>query len=108
VLLSASVWFQRLILKCDALLSIVAVNFNLRRCIVAWQAMPVLCHFIISPRGQRLLRGARVLELGAGIGVPGLLAGRVCKELTLAGRCSLTPGESRVDRAWFTLFKSML
>ena len=38
---------------------------------VAWQAMPVLCYFILSERGQQLLRNARVMELGAGIGVPG-------------------------------------
>ena len=50
---------------------------------VAWQAMPVLCHFILSAVGQRLLTSARVLELGAGIGVPGLLAGRVCREVIL-------------------------
>lgn len=50
---------------------------------IAWQAMPVLCHFILSEMGRRLLQNARVLELGAGIGVPGLLAGRVCKELIL-------------------------
>ena len=50
---------------------------------VAWQAMPILCQFILSPRAQSLIKGARVIELGAGIGVPGLLAGRVCGELTL-------------------------
>jgi Ran GTPase-activating protein (RanGAP) involved in mRNA processing and transport/predicted nicotinamide N-methyase len=50
---------------------------------VAWQALPILCHFILSERGQRLMRDSRVLELGAGIGVPGLLAGRVCKEVVL-------------------------
>ena len=50
---------------------------------VAWQAMPVLCHFILSSEGQALLKGSRVLELGAGIGVPGILAGRTCAELVL-------------------------
>lgn len=50
---------------------------------VAWQAMPVLCHFILSERGQQLIQNARVMELGAGIGVPGLLAARVCRELIL-------------------------
>lgn len=50
---------------------------------VAWQAMPILCHFILSPAGQKLLESARVVELGAGIGVPGLLAGRSCAELVL-------------------------
>lgn len=50
---------------------------------VAWQAMPILCHFILSPAGQKLLASARVVELGAGIGVPGLLAGRSCAELVL-------------------------
>ena len=50
---------------------------------VAWQAMPMLCHFILSSEGQALLKGSRVLELGAGIGVPGILAGRTCAELVL-------------------------
>ena len=50
---------------------------------VAWQAMPVLCEFILSSRGRQLLTSARVLELGAGIGIPGLLAGRVCTELII-------------------------
>jgi Ran GTPase-activating protein (RanGAP) involved in mRNA processing and transport len=45
--------------------------------------MPILCHFILSSQGQNLLKGSRVLELGAGIGVPGILAGRVCAELVL-------------------------
>ena len=50
---------------------------------VAWQAMPVLCEFLLSLRGRQLLTSARVLELGAGIGIPGLLAGRVCTELII-------------------------
>ena len=50
---------------------------------VAWQAMPVLCEFILSSRGRQLLTSSRVLELGAGIGVPALLAGRVCRELII-------------------------
>ena len=45
--------------------------------------MPVLCEFILSSRGRQLLTSARVLELGAGIGIPGLLAGRVCTELII-------------------------
>tara|TARA_B110000977_G_scaffold158602_1_gene202178 strand:- start:21042 stop:22967 length:1926 start_codon:yes stop_codon:yes gene_type:complete len=45
--------------------------------------MPILCHFILSSQGQNLLQGSRVLELGAGIGVPGILAGRTCAELVL-------------------------
>ena len=35
---------------------------------VAWQAMPVLCEFLLSSRGRQLLTSARVLELGAGNG----------------------------------------
>ena len=50
---------------------------------VAWQAMPVLCEFILSSMGRQLLTSSRVLELGAGIGVPALLAGRVCRELII-------------------------
>ena len=46
--------------------------------------MPVLCYFILSPEGKELLDRARVLEVGAGIGVPGFLAGRCCQQLHLS------------------------
>jgi predicted nicotinamide N-methyase len=45
--------------------------------------MPILCQFILSDEAQQLLADARVLELGAGVGVPGMLAGLVCRELVL-------------------------
>ena len=45
--------------------------------------MPILCQYLLSVEGQRLLQDARVVELGAGVGVPGILAGRSCSELIL-------------------------
>lgn len=41
---------------------------------VPWPALTVLGHFLGSGRGRVLCRGAHVCELGAGVGVPGLLA----------------------------------
>ncbi|KAG8459695.1 hypothetical protein KFE25_003147 [Diacronema lutheri] len=51
---------------------------------VPWLACFPLCDFVQSPAGQALLSGhPRVLELGAGVGLPGLLAGRRASELRL-------------------------
>jgi len=50
---------------------------------VPWQAMPLLCYWVLSEPARVLLSGARVLELGAGVGVPGLLAGRWCSAVVL-------------------------
>lgn len=50
---------------------------------VPWQAMPLLCYWVLSSPARALLTGARVLELGAGVGVPGLLAGRWCSSVVL-------------------------
>ena len=44
---------------------------------VAWRALPTLCAYLASNAGQRLVRERRrVLELGAGLGTPGLLCWR--------------------------------
>jgi len=44
---------------------------------VAWRALPTLCAYLASSTGQRLVRERRrVLELGAGLGTPGLLCWR--------------------------------
>jgi hypothetical protein len=59
-----------------------------------WPAMPLLCYWVLSPQGAALLAGSRVLELGAGVGVPGLLAGRFCSRLVLTGS-SLHPARER-------------
>ena len=50
---------------------------------VLWPAAPLLCYFLLSDAGRRLVQGMSVLELGAGVGIPGLIAGRVCKSLVL-------------------------
>jgi predicted nicotinamide N-methyase len=50
---------------------------------VLWPAAPLLCYFLLSDAGRRLVQGVSVLELGAGVGIPGLIAGRVCKTLVL-------------------------
>ena len=50
---------------------------------VLWPAAPLLCYFLLSDAGRRLVQGMSVLELGAGVGIPGLIAGRVCKTLVL-------------------------
>ena len=41
---------------------------------VPWPALTVLGHFLASERGGALVRGQSCLELGAGTGLPGLLA----------------------------------
>lgn len=51
---------------------------------VPWLACVPLCEFLASEAGCALLAGRpRVLELGAGVGLPGLLAGRAASELRL-------------------------
>ncbi len=45
--------------------------------------MPMLCYFLLSEAGSGIVCGKSVLELGAGIGVPGLIAGAICDRLTL-------------------------
>ena len=41
---------------------------------VVWPAAPVLAYFLLSDEGQNLTSGRDVIELGAGVGIPGLLA----------------------------------
>lgn len=49
-----------------------------------WLACLPLCEFLVADRGQALLAARpRVLELGAGVGLPGLIAGRAASELRL-------------------------
>ncbi|KAJ1640587.1 hypothetical protein T492DRAFT_926827, partial [Pavlovales sp. CCMP2436] len=52
---------------------------------VPWLACMPLCEYLASEPGRRLLAGRpRVFELGAGVGLPGLLAGRSASELRLS------------------------
>lgn len=51
---------------------------------VLWPAAPLLCYFLLSDAGRRLLNGTSVLELGAGVGIPGLIAGQTCHTLVLS------------------------
>mmetsp|Transcript_13806 Transcript_13806/g.43706 ORF Transcript_13806/g.43706 Transcript_13806/m.43706 type:complete len:190 (+) Transcript_13806:119-688(+) len=44
---------------------------------VPWSAMPLLALFLTSDEGTQLVRGKRVVELGSGVGVPGMLAAAV-------------------------------
>jgi len=48
-----------------------------------WPAAIILCNFLASPEGIKLLSGKRVLELGAGVGLCGLLASRYCEEVVM-------------------------
>ena len=41
---------------------------------VAWPALTVIGHYLTAPAGTALVKGQHCVELGAGIGVPGLLA----------------------------------
>ena len=52
----------------------------------AWSAMPLLCYFLLSTNGRQLLHSKDIIELGSGLGVPGLLAARhlSCKNVTLS------------------------
>lgn len=52
--------------------------------VALWPAASVLCSFLLSPQGQKLIQGRSVLELGSGIGLPGLLAAKSCAALTLS------------------------
>ena len=50
----------------------------------AWRGLGLLVDFLLTPQGKHLCaEAAHVLELGAGLGVPGLLAGREAARLTL-------------------------
>ena len=50
----------------------------------AWRGLGLLVDFLLTSDGERLCSEAtHVLELGAGLGVPGLLAGRTAARLTL-------------------------
>ena len=66
---------------CDALDS-ASTDFDLTGQIV-WMVSRVTAHYI-AREGERLLAGARVLELGAGAGLVGLVASRWARELTLS------------------------
>ena len=50
---------------------------------IPWAAMPILCYYLLSPVGHTLLANSSVIELGAGVGVPGIIAARSCASLTL-------------------------
>jgi len=57
-----------------------------------WPAAIILCNFLSSPEGVKLLSGKRVLELGSGVGLCGLLASRYCEEVLI------TDGDEEVTR----------
>jgi len=50
---------------------------------VLWPGAPILGYFLLSDEGQRLIRGKDVAEVGAGIGIPGLLALRHANSVSL-------------------------
>ena len=52
----------------------VAQEFEGSEAVVVWDAALVLAHFLEFNRGSLELRGKRVLELGAGTGIVGLVA----------------------------------
>lgn len=57
---------------------------------VVWPAAPILAYFLLSDRGMRLIEGRSVIELGAGVGIPGIL----CRHF--ATRVVLTDHNSKV------------
>lgn len=38
---------------------------------VVWPGATIISHFLLSQRGRQLIEGRNVLELGAGVGIPG-------------------------------------
>ncbi|CAM9658550.1 unnamed protein product [Choristocarpus tenellus] len=57
---------------------------------VVWDAETILAHFLDQASGLRL-RGKRVLELGAGTGLAGIVAARLGAEVTLTEQAKLLP-----------------
>lgn len=47
-----------------------------------WPAAPILCTYL-TEHGEELLQGKNVLELGAGLGLAGLLAANMCTSIVL-------------------------
>ncbi len=50
---------------------------------VIWPAAPIMAYFLLSEHGRLLTRGKDVVELGAGVGIPGLLACRSARSVVL-------------------------
>ncbi|KAK9842450.1 hypothetical protein WJX81_000737 [Elliptochloris bilobata] len=62
---------------------------------VVWDAALVLIHFLAKGTGRNLLRGKRVLDLGAGTGAAGLAAGLLGARVLLTDLPHLLPGLTR-------------
>jgi predicted nicotinamide N-methyase len=52
-----------------------------------WDASVVLAQYLLAQREELALTGARVCELGAGCGVPGIAAAKLGARVTLTDRC---------------------
>ena len=50
---------------------------------VLWPAAPILAYFLLSDPGTKLIKGRDVIELGAGIGIPGIIAGKYARSVVL-------------------------
>jgi len=50
---------------------------------ILWPVSVLLAHYMASKRGQALAQGRKVVELGAGCGLPGLTAAHYAKEVLL-------------------------
>lgn len=57
---------------------------------VLWPSVRVLCHFMVSPEGRKILSGAlHVLELGSGVGLTGIVASMIARKVTLSDHIPL-------------------
>jgi predicted nicotinamide N-methyase len=50
---------------------------------VIWPAAPLMAYFLLSEEGRRIIQDQHVVEVGAGIGIPGLLAGMWARSVML-------------------------
>lgn len=50
---------------------------------IMWPVSVLLAHYLASDRGRSILKGRRVIELGAGCGLPGLVASLFCESVVV-------------------------